>query len=53
MMFKVYHTDTDAPIFCASIADLAELCGVTQQEARRAYYRMACVLGGFEVLNIG
>lgn len=51
MLFKVYRADTTTPIFCISIVDLAELCGVDIQQARRAYYLTACVLGGYDVIN--
>jgi hypothetical protein len=51
MLFKVYGP-AFAPLFVESIADLAELCGVTIAEARRVYYCAGGVLGGFEVLNV-
>jgi hypothetical protein len=51
-MFKVYQYDTTTPIICNSIAELADLCGVSIGEARRMFYRVAGTVGGFEVVNL-
>lgn len=52
MIFKVYNEELESGfIMIESIKELADVCGVTKEEARKAYYRKAMVLNGYEVIN--
>lgn len=50
MLFKVYEGET--ALFFTSIAELADFCEVTRQEARQAFYKNAIILNGYEVINL-
>ena len=50
MMFKTYTKSNEMKIH-DSISDLAIYCQVSNQEARRAYYRGVCTLNDIKVIN--
>ena len=49
MTFKTYKNN-EMKIH-TSISDLAKYCQVSNQEARRAYYRGVCTLNNVKVIN--
>ena len=51
MLFKVYDGETS--LFFESIAELADFCEATHEEARRAYYKGVAILNGYEVISLG
>jgi hypothetical protein len=51
MLFKVYAPDGSF-LMAESIHELADLCGISQAEARKIYYRKASIVNGFEIINL-